>query len=64
MSYWYFPSNKDVFDIVACLHDYNYVDQPCYKPVKVGDTVFMLLLLMVKYFTKWKLLKNLILSNK
>ena len=41
MSYWYFPSNKDVFDMVACLHERDEIDQPCYKPIKVGDTVFI-----------------------
>lgn len=41
MSYWDFPSNKDVFDLVKCIHEPDEIDQPSYKPARIGDTVFI-----------------------
>lgn len=41
MSYWYFPSNKDIFDMVRCLNERDEVDQPCTAALKVGDTIFI-----------------------
>ncbi len=44
MSYWYFPSNKDVFDLVRCLHERDVIDQP-FQVRKhgslVGDIVYV-----------------------
>lgn len=46
MKNWYFPSNRNVFDMVRCLQERDAIDQPFYSPVikssaKVGDIVYI-----------------------
>lgn len=41
MKYWFFPSNREVFDMVNCLHNVDEIDQPCMSKVAVGDEVFI-----------------------
>ncbi len=46
MTYWYFPSNPNVFDMVRCLHERDEIDQPFYsslakRSASVGDIVYI-----------------------
>lgn len=46
MAYWYFPSNKNVFDMARCLNDCDVIDQPFYshlvkRTASVGDIVYV-----------------------
>ncbi|MCM1070743.1 MAG: hypothetical protein NC301_08800 [Bacteroides sp.] len=46
MAYWYFPSNKNVFDMVRCLNERDEIDQPFFshlvkRTANVGDIVFV-----------------------
>lgn len=41
--YWFYPSNRKVFDIVTCLNEHDEVDLPCIPDINfnVGDTIFI-----------------------
>ena len=46
MAYWYFPSNKNVFDMVRCLNECDEIDQPFFshlvgRSAEVGDIVYI-----------------------
>lgn len=46
MAYWYFPSNKKVFDMARCMNECDEIDQPFYshlakRTAEVGDTVYV-----------------------